>query len=295
MSSESSKVKTESRTRPGSGVAPPGGAERDAPAALARRARTADAHGRAAGAGLQLDADERERAPAELPDQRRRRSSPAAGRAANDSSPSIAIDPNNPLKMVSAWTRNDPKLAPGRTEFVEYGVSTDGGKTWHERRAQPGPGGFLSDPTTTGNPHVSSSRRHRRERAVRPQRQLLRPLVRAHTAATPPAPCGSRSSTSRAAHRRRAVFARRRRPSTSGPPTRPSTRPWRSTRRSPTSPTPTSTARRSRRTTRSRVTSTSPGRPSTSRRRTPGELQPEPDRDGRLVRRRADVLAASST
>jgi len=74
--------------------------------------------------------------------------SPGGGSHSDDSSPSIAIDPLDPSKMVAAWTHNDPFFAPGRTEFVQYGVSTDGGKTWRNQ-GQPGPS-FLFDPRTTG-------------------------------------------------------------------------------------------------------------------------------------------------
>jgi hypothetical protein len=82
-------------------------------------------------------------------------SSVTRGGEGNYSSPSIAVDPSNPQKLVSAWTRTDPKLAPGRTVFVEFAVSTDGGKTWtNEHQPQNfGGGGFLPDPTTT-NPQI---------------------------------------------------------------------------------------------------------------------------------------------
>jgi subtilisin-like proprotein convertase family protein len=50
----------------------------------------------------------------------------------NQSSPSIAIDPVNPLKMATVWTRNDPSLAPNPTVIVEGASSSDGGHTWTE-------------------------------------------------------------------------------------------------------------------------------------------------------------------
>jgi subtilisin-like proprotein convertase family protein len=52
------------------------------------------------------------------------------GDTQNDSTPSIAIDPNNPQYMAAAWTINDPNRAPGPTELVEAAVSTDGGQNW---------------------------------------------------------------------------------------------------------------------------------------------------------------------
>src|SRR5947209_2099129 len=56
----------------------------------------------------------------------------------NMSSPSIAIDQNNPQKLVAAWTLNDPTFAPGPTEVVRVAFSSDGGSTWQNNGA---PGG----------------------------------------------------------------------------------------------------------------------------------------------------------
>src|SRR5690242_4073775 len=52
------------------------------------------------------------------------------GDEGNDSTPSIAVDPHNSNKLAAVWVRNDPKLAPGITIFVEMSVSGDAGGTW---------------------------------------------------------------------------------------------------------------------------------------------------------------------
>src|SRR6185437_9093304 len=67
----------------------------------------------------------------------------------------VAIDPSNPQKLAAVWTRNDPNLAPGPTEIVQFAVSNDGGKSWIQEGL---PGGGFSfpedfDPTTT-NPTI---------------------------------------------------------------------------------------------------------------------------------------------
>ena len=54
--------------------------------------------------------------------------------AANDSSPSVAIDPSDPSKLVSAWVTYDPAhpIDNGQvTSVVESAYSIDGGKTWN--------------------------------------------------------------------------------------------------------------------------------------------------------------------
>jgi subtilisin-like proprotein convertase family protein len=57
--------------------------------------------------------------------------------AANTSSPSVAVDPVDPQKLVAAWTTFDPgnKLDGGNgqvTTYVQGAYSIDGGKTWAE-------------------------------------------------------------------------------------------------------------------------------------------------------------------
>ncbi len=85
----------------------------------------------------------------------------------NESSPSIAIDQNDPQKLVAVWTDNNPRLAPGPTEIVEFAFSTDGGLSWNA-----GGGGRLGpnvpDPTTS-NPQIAFAAGQRRDRAVRPE------------------------------------------------------------------------------------------------------------------------------
>jgi subtilisin-like proprotein convertase family protein len=62
----------------------------------------------------------------------------ATGTGANSSSPSVAIDPLNPLKMVSVWTTldtTDAKIDAGNnggyvTTYVQGAYSIDGGTTW---------------------------------------------------------------------------------------------------------------------------------------------------------------------
>ena len=68
----------------------------------------------------------------------------------NTSTPSIAIDQNNPQKLVAAWTLNDPTFAPGQTEVVRVAFSSDGGNTWQNSGS---PGFFIGDPSTS-NPVV---------------------------------------------------------------------------------------------------------------------------------------------
>ena len=53
-----------------------------------------------------------------------------SGSEGSESTPSIAIDKNNPQKMAAVWVRNDPLLAPGTTVFIEYAYSNNGGASW---------------------------------------------------------------------------------------------------------------------------------------------------------------------
>jgi subtilisin-like proprotein convertase family protein len=72
-----------------------------------------------------------------------------SGSRGDESSPSIAVDTNNPQKLVAVWTRNDPMLAPGPTIIAEGTYSVDGGQNWTPLFL----GGVLGNPNTT-NPTV---------------------------------------------------------------------------------------------------------------------------------------------
>jgi large repetitive protein len=63
----------------------------------------------------------------------------------NQSSPSIAVDPNNAEKMVATWVTLDPTQNNGNT-FVQFAISNNGGATW---QTQGTPGNFDGDPTST--------------------------------------------------------------------------------------------------------------------------------------------------
>ena len=85
-----------------------------------------------------------------------------SGGTENDSSPSIVVDQNNPLKMAATWTLIDPRRAPGPTIVVAAAVSNDGGRTWTQDYLDSQFGftqtllgnGLIANPTTT-NPVVS--------------------------------------------------------------------------------------------------------------------------------------------
>lgn len=64
----------------------------------------------------------------------------------DESSPSIAVSKNNPLKLVAVWTRNDPALPAPTRVIVEGAVSSDGGQSWNPLS---GLGNVLTDPTTS--------------------------------------------------------------------------------------------------------------------------------------------------
>ena len=52
----------------------------------------------------------------------------------NETSPSVAVDPADPRKLISVWTRNDPTagISNGQTPiFVEGAYTADGGTTWN--------------------------------------------------------------------------------------------------------------------------------------------------------------------
>ncbi|MGC8642896.1 MAG: proprotein convertase P-domain-containing protein, partial [Isosphaeraceae bacterium] len=68
----------------------------------------------------------------------------AGGLTANQSSVQVAIDPNNPQKMVATWVDNDPALL-GITNgniavITEMAYSVNAGQTWHPLQAEPGSG-----------------------------------------------------------------------------------------------------------------------------------------------------------
>src|SRR5947208_935182 len=48
----------------------------------------------------------------------------------DESAPSIAIDKNNPQKLVAVWTRNDPRITGPTHIVVDGSYSTDGGLNW---------------------------------------------------------------------------------------------------------------------------------------------------------------------
>ena len=51
-------------------------------------------------------------------------------RHGSQTSQTIAVDPQDPSKMVAAWVLNRPDSAPGPTVFVQAAASDDGGQTW---------------------------------------------------------------------------------------------------------------------------------------------------------------------
>jgi len=73
------------------------------------------------------------------------------GGAAQEDSPIVAVDPLDPLKIVSAWVNNDTAdiPSPGPQVFVEGDYSVDGGQTWTPFADSV----VLLDPNTT-NPTV---------------------------------------------------------------------------------------------------------------------------------------------
>ena len=79
----------------------------------------------------------------------------AGGLTTNESSSTVAIDPLNPLKMVTVWQDNDPALVtPFLVQTVLEGAYTiNGGQTWTPFNGEPGSGlptaPFLPDPNTT--------------------------------------------------------------------------------------------------------------------------------------------------
>ncbi|WP_406701360.1 Ig-like domain-containing protein (plasmid) [Singulisphaera sp. Ch08] len=74
----------------------------------------------------------------------------------DESSPSIAVDKNNPLKLAAVWTRNDPAFAaPTPQVFIEGAYSNNGGQTW---TSLSGLGtGLLTDPTSPATNQIPYS------------------------------------------------------------------------------------------------------------------------------------------
>ncbi len=64
----------------------------------------------------------------------------------DESSPSIAVDPANPQKLVAVWVRNDPSLGGDTKVLVQGAYSTNGGANWFSFSAVPV---VLLDPATS--------------------------------------------------------------------------------------------------------------------------------------------------
>lgn len=69
------------------------------------------------------------------------------GLRGNASTPSIAIDKNNPQKLVATYTINDPAQAGDTKVWVEAAYSNNGGQSWSQLSGL-GLGSVLIDPTT---------------------------------------------------------------------------------------------------------------------------------------------------
>jgi subtilisin-like proprotein convertase family protein len=48
----------------------------------------------------------------------------------DENTPSVSVDPTNPLNVVAVWTNNDQSLTSRQKIFVDGALSTDGGTTW---------------------------------------------------------------------------------------------------------------------------------------------------------------------
>jgi subtilisin-like proprotein convertase family protein len=69
------------------------------------------------------------------------------GNIANESAPSLAVDPNNAQNVAVFWTLNDPRIAGTQKVFLQGAFSTNGGATYQQT-------GFffnLIDPTSAAN------------------------------------------------------------------------------------------------------------------------------------------------
>ena len=85
----------------------------------------------------------------------------AGGLTTNESSVQVAIDPNNPQKMVAAWVDNDPAL-PGITDgeiavITELAYSVNAGQTWHPLQGEPGNGLGIPVATEVLDPATGST------------------------------------------------------------------------------------------------------------------------------------------
>ncbi|SIO68013.1 Proprotein convertase P-domain-containing protein, partial [Singulisphaera sp. GP187] len=78
------------------------------------------------------------------------------GLRGNASTPSIAVDKNNPQKLVATWTVNDPAQGGDTKVWVSAAYSNNGGQSWNSINNF-GPGSALPDPTTS-NPIKSYAR-----------------------------------------------------------------------------------------------------------------------------------------
>ena len=66
----------------------------------------------------------------------------------SETSPTIAIDPQNPNKMAAVWVPRRPASRRGLTVFVEMAASSDGGQTWSQFPRRD----LIRNPTATAAP-----------------------------------------------------------------------------------------------------------------------------------------------
>jgi subtilisin-like proprotein convertase family protein len=74
---------------------------------------------------------------------------------ANDSNPTVVVNPINPSEVVTVWVVNDsgpsnPYSGLGNTAYLQGAISNDGGQTWGT--FNPLPNGILIDPASGTNP-----------------------------------------------------------------------------------------------------------------------------------------------
>jgi len=106
--------------------------------------------------GLALEALESRTLLATLPPVTTTSRTPVSTLSGNANTPSIAIDPNNPMKMVAVWVRNDPQnplhvgTNGGPTPvYAQAAYSTDGGNSWSPLGGSLG--NDAADPATPAN------------------------------------------------------------------------------------------------------------------------------------------------